>query len=104
MNKMTEELDVMMDTLCGELGRANDKIRKAGGVINLSDLEFIDKLTHSLKSVLTASAMSGHDSYGSYGGSYGAMYRDDSMRYNRRGYDSQHYDEGTDARRGTTRM
>lgn len=102
MNKMTEELDVMMDTLCAELGRANDKIRKAGGVINLSDLEFIDKLTHSLKSVLTASAMSGHDS-GSYGGSYGAMYRDDS-RYNRRGYDTQRYDDGNDARRGVSRM
>lgn len=65
------------ETLSRELGEANDKIKDAGGKISAGDLEYIDKLTHAIKSIKTTIAMmeaedgeSGYDG-GSYeGGSY----------------------------------
>lgn len=98
-----EDLHELCETLSREVGDANEKIRSAGGKMTSGDLEYIDRLTHALKSIKTTIAMmeaedgeSGRYSYGMYGGGYnGNSYRRgrNSMgRYtSRRGYS---YDDG----------
>lgn len=104
-----EDLHELCETISREIGEANEKIRKAGGKLSGDDISYIDKLTHSLKSVKTTIAMmeaedggeSGRympNSYGMYGnngynngGSYRRS-RDSMGRYtSRRGYS---YDDG----------
>ena len=104
------DLHQMCETLSRELGEANEKIRQGGGKLSGSDLDYVDKLTHALKSIKTTIAMieaEGDGSYGDgsyasknyadgYGGSYrmnsyargrGSNARRDSMgRYSSRGY------------------
>lgn len=72
------DLHQMCETLSRELGEANDKIRQNGGKLSGSDLEYVDKLTHALKSIKTTMAMIEAESEGSYaGGSYtGGSYAD----------------------------
>lgn len=92
-----KDLHEMCEILGRELGDANEKVRMGGGTLSGSDLDYIDKLTHALKSVKTTIAMieaddgeSGMYPYyrGSYnrGGSY-ARRRDSMGRYSSaRGY------------------
>ena len=103
------ELHEMCDTITTELADANEKIRSAGGKLTAGDVDYIDKLTHTLKSIKGVVAMEeAGDDYsnraypmggiyrgGSYrdgmGGSYargrGSNARRDSMgRYSSRGY------------------
>ena len=98
-----KDLHELCETLSREIGETNEKIRKAGGKLSAGDLEYVDKLTHALKSVKATIAMmddegegySGHYPY--MGGSYddgstggnrsmrGRSYRRDSMgRYSGR--------------------
>lgn len=103
-----EDLHELCETISREIGDANEKIRQAGGKLSAGDADFVDKLTHTMKSLKTTIAMmeaedgeSGRympNSYGMYGNnSYnnGGSYRRgrDSMgRYtSRRGYS---YDDG----------
>ena len=108
----TKELHEMCEVLSRELGEANEKIRSAGGKLSGSDLDYVDKLTHALKSIKTTIAMveaeddgeSGYymPQYGAYtgGGSYnrgryyarGGQRRDSMGRYSRRG--GMSYDDG----------
>ena len=101
-----KDLHEMCDTLSRELGEANKKIMQGGGKLSGSDLDYVDKLTHALKSVKTTIAMVEADDGNSYadgmqGGSYG-MYphwnyggsyargrntrRDNMGRHSSRGY------------------
>lgn len=92
-----KDLHEMCETLSRELGEANDKVRQGGGLSG-SDLDYIDKLTHALKSVKTTIAMaeaddgeSGTYPYYNYRGSYnrGGSYarrRDGMGRYSSMGY------------------
>lgn len=88
-----KELKYICEVLNNSLKEANDKLYKAGGKMSAGDLDYIDKLTHAIKSVETTIAMKkSEDSY-----SYGDMsrnmsresdsdgsYRRDSMgRYSR---------------------
>lgn len=89
------DLYEMCEVLSRELGEANEKVRQNGGKLSGSDLEYIDRLTHALKSIKTTIAMieaeeggSGmYPHYGSYntGNSY-ARRRDSMGRYSSRGY------------------
>lgn len=95
-----KDLHEMCETLSRELGEANEKVRQGGGSLNGSDLDYIDKLTHAIKSIKTTIAMAEADggesgmypNYNQYrGGSYNRMgsyaRRRDSMgRYSSRGY------------------
>ena len=104
--KMLEDLKHMCEILEEELANVNKKVDKSGGVLSGDDISYIDKLTHSIKSIKTTIAMVEAEDGGSYadgmqGGSYG-MYphwnyggsyargrsaRRDSMgRYSSRGY------------------
>ena len=103
-----KDLHETCETLSRELGEANEKIKKAGGKMSSGDLEYLDRLTHAIKSVKTTIAMmeaedegeSGYymphgNSYGDgrmYGNSY-ARRRDSMGRYmSRRG--GMSYDDG----------
>ena len=72
----TKDLHEMCEILSRELSEANEKIRQAGGKMSGSDLDYIDKLTHALKSIKTTIAMMEADEgasgrmYPYYGGSY----------------------------------
>lgn len=99
-----KDLHELCETLSREIGEANDKIRSAGGKLSAGDLDYIDKLTHALKSVKATIKMMEEEGYsGNYpywGGSYadhnsyrGGSYagrrnaRRDSMgRYSGNGY------------------
>ena len=86
------DLHELCETISKEIGEANDKIRNAGGKLSAGDVDYIDKLTHTLKSIKAVIAMM-EDEDG-YSGNY-PMYmrnrsyapRHDSMgRYSGRGY------------------
>lgn len=73
-----KDLHETCETLSRELGEANEKIKRAGGKLSAGDLEYIDKLTHALKSVKTTIAMMEAEDEGEsgyympmYGRSYG---------------------------------
>ena len=79
-----EDLHELCETISREIGDANEKIRKAGGKLSGEDLTYLDKLTHTLKSLKTTIAMveveDGGES-GYYMPMYGTRsYGDESMR------------------------
>lgn len=94
-----KEMHELCETVSKAMVTANEKIRAAGGKLSTSDLDYVDKLTHTLKSIETTIAMKeaemddGYSERGSYrdGGSY--------RSYNRgmRGYsrDGDSYDDGS---------
>lgn len=109
MHEMIDELYDLCETLEKDLKKTNEKLRMAGGELSGSDLEYVDKLTHSIKSIKTTIAMAEADEgYSEHwpmsyegrsnerggrsnerGGSYarGRNARRDSMgRYSREGY------------------
>ena len=69
----TETMHELCEMLSRELEDANDKIRKAGGKLSAGDLEYVDKLTHAIKSLKTVIAMDEQDEDG-YSGYYRPMY------------------------------
>lgn len=88
-----KDLHELCETLSREIGEANDKIRKAGGKLSAGDLEYVDKLTHALKSVKATIAMQDEDGYsGTYPHSYRRMGRY-SNRYSR-DYDREYSRDG----------
>ena len=107
-----KELCDLKETIGNEISQANKEIKKAGGDLNTGDIEMIDKLTHSAKSLITACAMLEADdgysgdymptdpyyggtrrySYNRNSGNYGGYARNDS-RYGR---ENRGYSHGTD--------
>lgn len=66
---MHETLYELCDVIEREMQEAAKKIRNAGGKINAGDADYIDKLTHSLKSIKTVIAMTeAEDDYSNAGG------------------------------------
>ena len=69
-----QDLRELCDTLSGELADINEKIRSAGGKMSAGDLEIVDKLTHSIKSIKSTIAMmedeDGYSGYYPIGSSY----------------------------------
>ena len=87
-----KELCDLKDTIANEITQANKEIKKSGGDLNSGDIEMIDKLTHSMKSLITACAML--EAEDGYSGEYS---RDDgySRRYSRAYRNSYGRDERT---------
>jgi len=77
----TKDLHELCETLSREIGEANDKIRSAGGKLSAGDLDYIDKLTHALKSVKATVGMMEDEGYSSY--PYMGRSYDDGMSGNR---------------------
>ena len=57
MEEKLKTLHEMCETISREIEEANEKIRKAGGKLSAGDVDYIDKLTHTLKSIKTTIAM-----------------------------------------------
>ena len=68
MYDLYNDLTEMCFTLSEELRKTNDKLERAGGSLSAGDLEYIDKLTHALKSVKTTKAMVDADDEMGYSG------------------------------------
>lgn len=101
MDNMVNDLHEMSETLGRALKKANEKIRSSGGELSASDMDYVNKLSHSLKSVVTTAAMkeAEMDDGGSYG-SYGMRgYSRESGPYRYGGsYNGGSYDSGSYAR------
>lgn len=72
MEEKIRTLHELCETITRELDDANEKIRKAGGKLSAGDVDYIDKLTHALKSIKTTVAMMEAESEegGGYSGHY----------------------------------
>ena len=86
MDEKMKTLQEMCETISRELADANEKIRRAGGKLSPGDVDYIDKLTHTLKSVKSSIAMM-EDEDGGYSGHY-PMFRTGYA------YDGRSYAEG----------
>ena len=73
--ELLKNLEELKEYVAGEIGKANKRIRQNNGGITTGDLDIIDKLAHSMKSLVTTSAMLEADSSG-YSGYYGGGYPD----------------------------
>lgn len=92
-----EELYDLCEALEMNLEKTNEKLRKAGGELSGSDLEYVDKLTHSLKSIKAIIAMTeGEDGYSGRNSYRDGSYRGGSYR------DGGSYDGGSYRGRGRT--
>ena len=61
---LKEQLSVLCETATEELMNANEKIRYAEGKLTSGDVDYLDKLTHMIKSIETTMAMlEGEDGY-----------------------------------------
>lgn len=98
MYDVYNDLTDLCETVSREIKDANDKIRSAGGKISHGDLEYIDRLTHILKSIKTTKAMMDAEGEGSYADN---SYVHEGMNYNGRGrsYMNGSYARGRNARR-----
>ena len=91
------EYERLKKILCTEIDDTIDAIMK-DGKMSIGDLDIIDKLTHSLKSVITTKAMEENEY--SYNSGYSGSRRRSSMgRYGDEGYSNRYYDEGYSGRR-----
>lgn len=82
MDEKIKTLYELCETVSRELEDANEKIRKAGGKVSAGDVDYIDKLTHSMKSIKTTIAMMEAEEDDGYSGRYMPMY---GMSYERGG-------------------
>lgn len=105
------DLHETCDMLSRELREANEKIRNAGGKLSSGDLEYIDRLTHAIKSVKTTIAMVEAEEDGEsgyymprYGGYYGGSYAGEMNTGNRGGNTSRGRSRGSSYARGRDRM
>lgn len=97
--KLLDELKHMCEILEEELSNVNKKVDKSGGTLSGDDISYIDKLTHSIKSIKTTIAMAEAEEDGYSGRAYpvyGRSYADGDMRsYN----DGRSYTGRRNARR-----
>ena len=52
-----KELYDMKETVGQKIADANKKLHKAGGAMDMSDIEIVDKLAHTMKSLVSTCAM-----------------------------------------------
>lgn len=57
MHEMIDELYELCEMLEKDLKKTNEKLHKAGGELSGPDMEYVDRLTHSLKSIKATIAM-----------------------------------------------
>ena len=88
MKDYIEELHELCETVSKEIAEANNKIRSGNGKLSAGDVEYLDKLTHMLKSIKTTIAMmeaEEEDEYSHYyyPPHYGRSYEDRSISHAR---------------------
>ena len=86
MRDLYSELEELCETTANEIKTANQKIRSAEGKVSPSDMDYLDKLTHIMKSIKTTMAMmDAEDGYSGrdYSNRSYARRRDSMGRYTR---------------------
>lgn len=91
---LEKELEKMCETLTQELSKANSKLERTNGDVSPGMLEYVDKLTHSIKSVKSIME-SGHSYRGDRGGSYHDGSYDGGYD-NSRNYSGRRYSRNTE--------
>ena len=90
MHDLYDNLEQLCETVSEEINEANEKVRAAGGKLSSGDVEYLDKLTHMLKSIKTTKAMmeaeEGYSSDGSMPNRGAYARRDSRGRYARDNY------------------
>jgi len=62
-----KDLHMLCEYVSDSIADASEKIRQSGGKLNANDVDYIDKLTHALKSIkATMAMMEEDDGYSSY--------------------------------------
>ena len=89
-----KELHELCETIKEEIAEANKKIKNAGGKLSAGDVEYIDKLTHSLKSIKAVLSMMEDEEEDEYSSRYPMSYRGRSYRGGSYRYDDGMMDEG----------
>ena len=82
MDDKIRTLYELCETVSRELEECNEKIRVAGGKLSPGDVEYLDKLTHMLKSIKTTIAMMEAEE-GGYSENWGGMSYADGRGGNR---------------------
>lgn len=109
MDEYIKDLHELCETISEEIGEANKKIKSAGGKLTAGDVDYVDKLTHTLKSIKTTIAMMEADD-GEYSSRYsymggGMSYARDGRGGNRGGqggsYEGSYEDGGMSMRGGS---
>lgn len=109
-------LEELCEMVTNKLAEATKKIHSSGN-LSSSDFDYLDKMTHTLKSIKTTMAMidaedrgafadGGSERYDSYRSYADRSYRDRAYRdrsYDDGSYDDGSYDEGSSERRGRMR-
>ena len=100
---LLKEVYDLKETVGHKIAQANKKIKANGGDIANDDVEIIDKLTHSLKSLITTCAMlEAEDDDGGYSGRYMPAWNPGITygRDRRDGGNSYEYRDGNSGNRG----
>ena len=74
---LIREISELKETIGNEIAEANQQIKKSGGDLNSADIEMIDKLAHSMKSLVSTCIMLEDEENG---------YSEGYSQYNRGGY------------------
>lgn len=89
-----KELYELCETIKEEIGEANKKIKNAGGKLSAGDVEYIDKLTHSLKSIKAVMAMMEDEDEDEYSGRMSYARGRGGRSYRGGSYRGSSYDDG----------
>ena len=84
MHDKIEQLHELCESVMREVEKTNEKLRMAGGELSAGDMEYLDKLTHTLKSLKTTIAMMEAEDDG-YSSDYGYTYAQGGNRGGNRG-------------------
>ena len=84
---LLKELYDMKETVGHKIAQANKKIKANGGDIANDDVDIVDKLSHSIKSLVTTCAMLEAEEDGGYSGRYAPAYNP-GVTYARDGRDN----------------
>lgn len=98
MHEKIEQLHELCESVMREVEKTNEKLRMAGGELSAGDMEYLDKLTHTLKSLKTTIAMMEAEDDG-YSSDYGYTYAQNNRGGNRGGNRQRSYNTGSYARR-----
>lgn len=82
------ELEELCETVTESIAEANKKLRD-DGALSRNDADYLDKLTHMIKSIKTTIAMEEHKDDYSYGDGYSGRYYDRDGVSNARRRDSR---------------
>ena len=99
--ELLKTLYELCDTLSVELSECNQKLKQANGKLSAGDVEYLDKLTHAMKSIKTTIAMIEAEDKGYSGHYWDGRYYYDGETSMDGGSSNRSYYEGGSSNRGS---